>query len=244
MIEVTMTKEKISASLKKELDQFLKGKRRPELITTYLFYLSKKFDISPVVSPPFKTIYKSLEEALKLLEREGKLYRETKIRIGQEKASVNEQTAKVYICPHSGKVFADNTHPNPQDAIYDWVSKCPENQEYKDGLKVKRFFVSTDPKIIQNYITERDEPVTKVVFSSTVTGSLFSSKEDVVEDFKKNYLKPISLLDIQNQNRFQLEEHFLNFFQAELSEDKITAFVEAVAGYEEFQPYVAAWLED
>lgn len=74
------------------------------------------------------------------------------------------QQRKIYICPFTGKVFGDNTHPNPQDAIYDWVSKCPENKERLDGIKVKRFFVSEDPDVIKNYIQKRREPISKIVF--------------------------------------------------------------------------------
>ena len=78
--------------------------------------------------------------------------RQTEIKIQVGKPTVNAQTKKVYICPFTGKVFGDNTHPNPQDAIYDWVSRCPENTERVNGLKVKRCYVSEDPEIIQNYI--------------------------------------------------------------------------------------------
>ena len=82
-------------------------------------------------------------------QRYGPGVSDTEIKIGQDTRSVNEQTKKIYICPFSGKVFGDNTHPNPQDAIYDWVSTCAENNERVGGLRVKRFFVSEDPEMIQ-----------------------------------------------------------------------------------------------
>ena len=56
-----------------------------------------------------------------LKQKEGKLWRETEIKIQVGQPSVNEDTQKIYICPFTGKVFGDNTHPNPQDAIYEPV---------------------------------------------------------------------------------------------------------------------------
>jgi len=158
--------------------------------------------------------------------------------------SVNEQTKKIYICPFTGKVFGDNTHPNPQDAIYDWVSQCPENTERVGGLRVKRFFVSEDPEVIKNYFTKIKEPITKIVFSSAVTGKLFNSKAAVIADFLQNQLKSLTLAEVPNQNRFQIEEHFLAFIQNQLEESKIAAFVEAMSGVEEFSSFIDQWLEE
>jgi hypothetical protein len=141
-------------------------------------------------------------------------------------------------------VFGDNTHPNPQDAIYDWVSKCPENKERVGGLRSKRFFVSEDPEVIKNYIVKRKDPITKIVYSSAVTGKLFNSKESVLDDFVKNQLKPIPLEEVPNQNRFQIEETFLAFIQNQLEESKINSFVEALSQHEEFSSYIDQWLEE
>ena len=139
-------------------------------------------------------------------------------------------------------MFGDNTCPNPQDAIYDWVSKCPENKERVGGLPVKRFFVSEDPDVIKNYISERKASMKKVVYSSAITGKLFNSKAAVMDDFKKNHVKPLTLLEVQNQNRFQIEEHFLGFIQKHLTEDKIAGFVEALVQHPEFGPYLEKWV--
>lgn len=239
-----MTKAIISEDTKDEIEKFLEENAPAELINTYLFYVEKKFDLHPVLFPKEKTIYRSVEEAIRLLEKEDKLYHQTEIKISFGDESVNEETKKIYICPFTGKVFGDNTHPNPQDAIYDWVSKCPENTERVGGLRVKRFFVSEDLEVIQNYIrkTKPKEPVTKTVFSSVLSGKLFNSKEAVIKDFKKNYVKNLSLVEVQNQNRFQIEETFLEFIQKQLVEDKITAFVEAMAEIDDFQPIVEHWL--
>ncbi|MES2345289.1 MAG: DUF2709 domain-containing protein [Chlamydiota bacterium] len=234
----------ITDALKEELQKFLKKNRKADLITTYLFFLEKKHRISPVLFGREKMIYQSQEELVKKLEETGKLWRETEIKIQMGQPSVNDQTKKIYICPFTGKVFGDNTHPNPQDAIYDWVAKCPENTERVGGLKAKRFFVSEDPEVIKNYIIKRKEPIKKIVFSSVVTGKLFNSKAAVIADFLENQLKFLTLVEVPNQNRFQIEEHFLSFIQAQLEESKIASFVEALSKLEEFAPFLDQWLEE
>ena len=122
-----MTTLVITDSLKDELQKFLKKNKKADLITTYLFFLEKKHNIKPVLFGREKMIYQSQDELVKKLEQDGKLWRETEIKIQIGQQSVNELTKKIYICPFTGKVFGDNTHPNPQDALYDWVSHCPEN---------------------------------------------------------------------------------------------------------------------
>lgn len=241
-----MTKTVIAEELRKELARFLEENRPAELINTYLYFVERKFDLQPVLFPKDKVIYQNVEELVRQLEAEGKLWHETEIKIGFGHASVNDETKKIYICPFTGKVFGDNTHPNPQDAIYDWVSKCKENTERVGGLRVKRFFVSEDEEVIKNYADKtkiKREPIKKIVYSSVLSGKLFNSKKAVVDDFRKNYLKSLSLVEVQNQNKYQIEEHFLEFIQKQLVEEKITAFVEALAEYDEFMPYVERWVE-
>ncbi len=234
----------ISETIKDELLKFLKKAKKADLITAYLYFLEKKFNIRPVLFIRDKMIYQSQEDVIKKLEEQGKLWRETEIKIQYGQPSVNEQTKKIYICPFTGKVFGDNTHPNPQDAIYDWVSKCPENKERVGGLKAKRFFVSEDPDVIKNYIGKRKDPVTKIVFSSVVTGKLFNSRQAVIDDFVKNQLKTIPLEDVPNQNRFQIEETFLAFIQKHLEDSKMNVFIEALSQFEEFSSYIDQWLEE
>ena len=233
----------INEKQKDKLLKFLKKNRSADLITIYLAYIEDKFHLEPVLYPREKTIYHSVEDLLNKLEKAGKLWRETEITIQFGQQSVNELTKKIYICPFTGKVFGDNTHPNPQDAIYDWVSKCPENKERVGGLPAKRFFVSEDPEVIKNYISERKASIKKVVFSSAVSGKLFNSKQSVIDDFKKNYIKPLTMIEVQNQNRFQIDENFLEFIQTHLNEDKIAAFVESLAQHPEFEPYLEKWVE-
>jgi len=240
-----MTKVIINEDDQKVLRQFLSENRPAELVNTYLCFIENKFNLQPVLFPKEKKIYQSADDAVKILEKAGQLWHEAEIKIGFSNQAVNEQTTKIYICPFTGKVFGNNTHPNPQDAIYDWVSKCPENTERHGGLRVKRFYISEDPEVIKSYIakTKPKEGITKVVYSSVLSSKLFGSKEGVIEDFKKNYLKRLSLVEVQNQNRFEIEDHFLAFIRKQLAEDKITAFVEALAELEEFAPYVERWIE-
>lgn len=239
-----MANEAISKELRSTLIDFLSKKNPEELINTYLFFIEKKFNLQPVLFPKEKMIYQHANDVIKSLEGSGKLWHETEIMIGYYPPSVNEQTKKIYICPFTGKVFGDNTHPNPQDAIYDWVAKCPENKERVGGLPVKRFYVSDDPEVIRNYIPQSKpkEPIRKIVYSSVLNGKLFNTKDKVIEDFKNNYLKTLSLFEVQNQNSYQIETHFLAFIKNQLVEEKIAAFVEALSEYEEFSPFIAEWL--
>ena len=237
MTQTTLTKEE-----KKSLLDFLKKNKNADLLSSYLHFIEKKFTLKPVLFPREKTIYQSLAALIKKLEEEHKLWRETEITIQFGQQSVNEDTKKIYICPFTGKAFGDNTCPNPQDAIYDWVSKCPENTERVGGLPVKRFFVSEDPEVIKSYYKKRKDPVKKVVFSSALSGKLFNSREAVIEDFKKNQVKMMTLLEVQNQNRFQIEETFLSFIQKHLNEEKISSFVEELSEDKDFQPFIKQWL--
>ena len=240
-----MAKIVISEELKNSLKDYLAENPMAELVQTYLFFIERKFNIQAVLYPQGKIIFQSAADATAALEKQNKLWHETEIKITFSPQSVNESTKKVYICPFSGKVFGDNTNPNPQDAIYDWVSRCPENTERVGGLKSKRFFVSEDPEVIASYIpkTKPKEAIKKVVYSSVLNGKLFNSKQAVIDDFKKNYLKPISLNEVQSQNKYEIEETLLKFIQRELVEDKVASMVESLSEMPEFEAYVNAWVE-
>jgi len=233
----------LSSHVRAELLKYLKKNKNPELISTYMLYLETKFDIEPVLFPKEKMIYKGVKELVNKLEKKDALWHKTEIKVQFGQQSVNEETKKIYICPFTGKAFGDNTCPNPQDAIYDWVSKCPENTERSGGLRVKRFFISDDPEIIKNYISEKKKVITKTVFSSAISGKLFNTKEAVIDDFKKNHIKKMGFLEVQNQNRFEIEPDFLEFIQNELTEDKITQFVEILSEFDEFKPFVEKWVD-
>ncbi len=234
----------ITSEQKNELLKFLKKNRNADLVTIYLLLVEDKFKLKPILFPRDKKIYQSLDDLIQKLQADGKLWRETEILIQFGQQSVNDETKKIYICPFTGKVFGDNTHPNPQDAIYDWVSKCPENKERVGGLPAKRFFVSEDPDVIKNYISARKASIKKVVYSSAITGKLFNSKAAVIDDFKKNHIKPLTIFEVQNQNRYEIEEGFLAFIQKQLAEDKIAQFVEALSQIPEFASYLEKWIEN
>ncbi len=238
-----MTKSVITDHLQTVLMDFLKKNKKSDLLTTYLYYLEHKFDIKPVLFIREKTIYQSTDAILKKLEQERKLWRETEIKIQMSQPSVNEATSKIYICPFTGKVFGNNTHPNPQDAIYDWVSNCPENTERLDGIRVKRFFISEDKTVISNYTKKRKAPINKTVYSSVVTGKLFNSKSAVITDFKKNQLRTLSLIEVPSQNRFQIDPEFMQFIQDQLDEIKLSSFVESLGTLNDFSPFIGQWLE-
>lgn len=240
-----MAKIIITEELQSALENFLKANSSAELLNTYLSFIENKFKLQPVVCPKEKMIYQDADDAVRRLEKENKVWHEAEVKIGFSNLSVNEHTKKIYICPFTGKVFADNTHPNPQDAIYDWVSRCPENTERVGGLRVKRFFISEDPELIQSYASKvkHKEAITKKAFSSVLSGKLFNTKEAVIQDFKAHYLHSISLLEVQNQNKFQIETDFLAFLQKQLDEEKVGAFVEALAEIDQFKPFVIQWLE-
>lgn len=239
-----MTKVSLTADMQLLIKDYLENTKHPELIGTYLYYIERKYQLQPVVFLKDKVVYRDIDEAEKILEADGKLWRETEIKIGYTTSSVDDETKKIYICPFTGKVFGDNTHPNPQDAIYDWVSKCPENTERVGGLKVKRFYISEDPEVIKAYASKNKPkaPLIKVVFSSALNGKIFHAKETVLEDFRANYLKKVSLQEVQGQSRFQIEDSFMAFIQQQLTDDKIAAFVETLSEIPECLPYVEQWI--
>lgn len=239
-----MTKILESENIFNTLLNFLKKNRNVDLITAYLTYLELKNKLHPVVFMKEKTIYLNKDHLVKCLEEEQKLYRETTIKIQLSKKSVNEETKKIYICPFSGKVFADNTHANPQDAIYDWVSNCPENTELKDGRKMKKFFISDDPEVIKNYIVADKDELTKTVFSSIITGKLFNSKKSVIKDLLENHIKDIPMKQVTTQNRFELHPDFLEFLEKNLEDAKIANFVEILSTKDSFEKYLGKWMEE
>lgn len=232
----------ISPNIKNKLLRFLDTSSKNDILGLYLCYVGHAFKVSPVLCVPQKKIYKDSQAAVKAMEAKKSLWRETEVLIRFGEKSVNDETKKVYICPFTGKVFGDNTHPNPHDAIYDWVSNCAENTERDAGLPVKRFFVSEDAEIIKSYQKKSRAVLKKTVFSSLVSGKLFNSRESVIDDFKKCYLKPMTLFEVQSQNRFEIDEALLHFIQKHLTEEKVSHFIEHIASYPEFAKYAKLWM--
>ncbi len=239
-----MAKTLSTDSIIQDLEAFLKRHRKANLITTYLFYLEKKFNIQPIVFIPERKIYESHENLLQTLEKEDRLYRETEIKIQFSVSSVNKDTKRIYICPFSGKVFGDNTHPNPQDAIYDWVSKCKENTLRENGMRVKKFHISEDPEIIASYIQKEREGIVKTVFSSKITKKLFANKKAIKKEIEDNFIQPIELKDVPMQNRFEIEDKFLEYIQNQLEEDHVSTFVESLSPYPYFEKHIERWSKE
>jgi hypothetical protein len=233
----------ITENLKDELVRFLKKNKKTDLSTIYCYYLEKKHQIKPVLFIRDKTIYQSQEKLLETLEGQGKLWRETEIKIQLGQQNVNEQTKKVYICPFCGKVYADNTYLYPQDEICHHLSKqCKDNTQRVNGLPAKTFLVSEDAEVIRSYIPKQKEAKKKIVYSSAVTGKLFNSKQAVLDDFIKNQIKPYSFSEIPNNTRFNMEESFLAFSEKHFN--NIPAFYEVISRIDEFDPYMDQWSEE
>ncbi|MEC8306878.1 MAG: DUF2709 domain-containing protein [Chlamydiota bacterium] len=229
---------------KENMLRFFNKAKEDDLLTSYLHFMAMHEGITPVLLIKKKIIFKTQEEAVQYARDKGILCHETVLHIQQGSPDVDEETRKIYICPFSGKVFGDNTHPHPQDAIYDWVANCPENNEWKGGVKSKRFLTSEDPSLIDNYREERKEAIERRVFSSGVTGTLFNSAEAVYEDFITHQIKPMAFEKVPTQNRFLIEESFMEWIQEILSEERVGEFVEAMRKEGEFAEQVAAWEAD
>lgn len=235
---------KIAHDQKSKLLTFLKARQSPSLSEAYFFYLEHALNLKPVVFVKDKMIYKTREDVIRVLEEANKLWRETEIQIRSDRQDVNANTKRIYICPFTGKVFADNVYANPQDAIYDWQTRMASRLDPSgSGLRVKRFFVSDDPKVIAEYIKPPKAALTKTVYASIMTGRLFHSREDVINDFCANYLRSMTLEEVQNQNKYQLEESFVALLQEHLEEDRISAFVEGLADDPDFYAYVSTWVD-
>jgi len=101
-------------------------------------------------------------------------------------------------------------------------------------------------EVIKSYAQKchTKDPVTKIVYSSVINGKLFHSKESVIDDMRENYVKKVTLVEVQGQTRFNIEESFMNLIEEYLQDEKIAAFVEALAEKEEFLPYVERWIGD
>lgn len=233
---------KTNTSSLQVLETYLKKNKTADLLTAYLYWVQHTLHLAPVAYINNKMIYATEAAAVDALEKEGKLWREATITITFGKDRVNDQTTKVFICPHTGHAFGNNTSANPQDEIYDWVARHrPADVSPADPI---HFLVSEDPDVIRSYITHERTTRTKTVFSSFVSGKLFDNKKNVLKDFVKNYLKPISLVETQRQNRFEIAPDLLEMLQEQLKEQHIANFIEQLSVVDFFQPHIQRWLED
>jgi hypothetical protein len=233
-----ITQFTISPEHKSELMKFLKKHLEADAVEGYCAHIEHKFKLKPIACPREKVICQSLDDLIHYLESHGKLWRETEITIQFGKQSVNENTKKIYICPFCSKAIGENMDANPADWMYEHVAKCKSNNIIVDGLPVKKFLVSEDPDMIKEYITERKASVKKVVYTSA-SGKLFNSKAAVLEDFKKNQVKPMTLYEVvQNPREFTVEGRLASLRDEFIVEEKIIAFLEALSKFPEFEPYV------
>src|SRR5262245_23800870 len=108
-----MAKLLVTESQKSVLHSFLVENPFAELVNVYLFFIGKKYNIQPVIFLRDKLMYRSEVELINKIEKEGKIWREAEVKIDYGSPSVNEHTTRIYICPFTGKVFGNNTHPNP-----------------------------------------------------------------------------------------------------------------------------------
>lgn len=228
----------ISPEHRSELLKFLKKNPDADAVAGYCAYVEQKYRIKPVVYSRQKKIYKTLDDLMKHLEAEGKFCRETEITIHYGKQSVNDNTKKIVICPFCSNVIGDNMVQNLSDAAYEHVRKCKDNHELVGGVPSKRFSVSEDSDLIATYMTERKAAVKKVVYTSA-TGKLYNSREAVIDDFKKNQMKPVSFYEVVlNPKEYEIEESLAAFRDDQVVEEKIISFLEGLSKHTEFEPYV------
>ena len=74
--------------------------------------------------------------------------------------------------------------------------------------------------------------------------TLYGLFNSPITHLKGYHIKKLTLMDVQNQNKFHIEEEFLNFLQSELKEDKIQIFVQELSKYKEFEKYLDKWFEE
>lgn len=234
----------IEETVEKDIQKYLTEKREVEVLSAYFFFLEKVHTLSPVLSLKDKVIYSTKEHALQTLEEKNALWKEVKVLVKKGNFHVNEYTKKIYICPFSGKVFGDNTHPNPQDAIYHWVANCPENKENDHGMKTKRFYVSEDPKMIKKYLDLKVNDEVRVVYSSLASRKLFQDREGIRKEYEKKYLSQISLEESYEQEKYQLEAELSELLKRELVEEKVQEFAYALSQRELIYPLIRHWFEE
>ena len=121
---------------------------------------------------------------------------------------------------------------------------CPENKPDASGRKSKTFLVSEDPKVIQSYIKETPQTLKKHTFSSALTGKIFATKEDVIEDFEKTQIRPMPLTKAASQNRFELHPSFVEWLEEKLNGETIQSFLESLSAWEVFKPSIDQWMQE
>jgi hypothetical protein len=228
----------ISPEHRNELLKFLKKHPSADAVEGYCAHIEQKYKLKPISAPREKVIGKSLDDLITHLEAQGKLWREKEITLQFGQQSVNETTVKIFICPFCHKAIGNNMDAHPADRMYEHVSTCKKNEKLGDGVPVKSFLVSEDIDLIKEHIKERRSSVKKVVYTSS-NGKLFNSKEAVLDDFKKNQIKPMTFFEaVQNPRDFELESRLEKIIHDEVVEEKIYAFLEELSKHADFETYV------
>ena len=238
--------KKISKQLLDHLEKQIKAKKNPSCGTAYMYYLKNILKISPVVYMPSKTIYESIQHCIEHLSDKNEIYRETSIKICYQASAVNNETTKIYICPYSGKIFGNNTHENPQDAIYDWVSRCPENKDYINGIKSKKFFISEDPKTISQYINKNEKTIEKKVYApfhnkGILKDKVYNTISSLEKDIANKCFKSISIQDCDDESRYIISDGLTNNY---LNDDTFTEFYNILSNREEFDYFTHLWSQE
>lgn len=227
----------ISPEHRNELLKFLKKHPNADAVEGYCAHIEQKLKLKPMACPREKVIGKSLDDLIQFLDSQGKISRETEHTFHHGKQTVNVSTVKVYICPFCHIGIGNNMDAFPADRMYDHVSKCSKNTTLGDGVPLKSFSVSEDPEMIAEFITERKASVKKIVH--TVGSKVYSSKEAVLEDFKKNQIKPMTFYEVVlNPREFEIEKRLSAVIEEYVNEEKIIAFLETLSKHPEFEPYV------
>lgn len=229
-LETIKQNDEIIASIKR-----MCSKKGIDFTEVYLSIVRELYDIDPVYYVQNKTLYKNREDARRHLCEHGNAIETLKIVVHEEAPAVDENTSKIYICPFSGKVFGNNMFSHPEDAIYDWVAKLPNNEISNSGVRKKRFFVSTDRALIVSYLHPSEKQF-KIVYKIQGSGNLFLSQEDA-ELHLINSLGSMSLKNVLNQNKLVLEPSFLSLCQELLEESciqKVSAILNDIPQLSEF----------
>lgn len=234
----------ITTEQKAHLLNFLKKTKNVTPLMGYCAFLEDKHHLKLVICPREKIICQSMADLVAYLEAQGKLWKQTECSIQYSRPLVDHNTKQIYICPHCGWAVGDNTD-YPTDAICTHVKKCPKNHERIGGLPTDRFIISKNPEDIKKHIPEKKSSVQKVVFTSHFDPKkVFISKQAVIDDFKKSYVKSVSLSEaasavLEEKPEPIIEEKLKAFIDQQIQE--FDAFIQILAEDKNFELYLKKW---
>jgi hypothetical protein len=234
----------LSEDEKLHLLNFLKKTRNVDAVTAYCAYIEEKYRLKLVSFPRGKKMSFSMDSLVQELDSEGKLCVEKEIVRRYGRLVADNLTTKLYLCPFCDWAIGDNVDQFAGDKIVEHVAICSKNNEIEGGLKSKRFLISTDPKEIKKRSEDPKAISKKMVFTSNFSSKAFSSKKEVVEDFKKNFVRPITLKEVVYADEdVELDEKLLNFKEEHVTGEVIERFLHSLESLDEFKPYLKKWVE-